>query len=75
MTIIKKILMVIPNFIKRKVFYHQMKKAIFETFNHADEWINMLTMLAVSVKDSTPEDVRKEFISTIAEKIHDDNNK
>lgn len=75
MTIIKKILMVIPNFIMRKIFHHKIKKAIFETFNHADEWINMLTKLTVSVKDMTPEDVRKEFISALAEKIHEDNKK
>lgn len=62
-------------FIRRKIFYHQIKKAIFEAFEHGDEWINLITKLAVACKDMTPDDVKKEFISALAEKIHSNNQK
>lgn len=61
--------------IKQKLFYSKLKKQIFLALEHGDEWINMLTKLATSCKDMTPEDLRKEFMATLCETIHDANEK
>ncbi len=62
-------------FIKRKIFYHSLKKAIFEAFEHGDEWITMITKLAESCKEMTADDVRKEFLSAVAAEVHKQNQK
>lgn len=66
----KKIFRYIGNCIRYMMFKHKMKVAIFEAFDHGDEWIKFLTGLAVAYKDAAPEDIHKEFIGKLAEKIH-----
>lgn len=65
----------IGNCIGYMVFKHKMKIAIFDAFNHGDEWVKFATKLAVAYKDATPEEIRKDFIEAIANKIHEDNKK
>ena len=65
----------IANYFGYIVFKHKMKVAIFDAFNHGDEWIKFATKLAVAYKDDTPDDIRKDFIDAIATKVHEDNKK
>lgn len=58
-------------YIKIKLFYHQMKKSVYEIFVNADDVLNFITNLAVSCKDMTGEDLRKEVIHEIAKTAHD----
>lgn len=58
-------------YIKMKLFYYNLKKEIFNAFEHGDEVINFITNLAVSCKDMTGDDLRKEVIHAIAELAHD----
>ena len=62
----------IGNCIEYMVFKHKMKVAIFDAFNHGDEWIKFATKLAVAYQDASAEDIRKEFISEIASKAHEE---
>ena len=71
----KKFLKYIGNCIEYMAFKHKMKVAIFDAFNHGDEWIKLVTNFAVAYKDSTPDDIRKDFIDAIATKVHEDNKK
>ena len=73
--IMKKFLKYIGNCIGYMVFKHKMKVAIFDAFNHGDEWITFVTKFATAYKDATPEDIRKDFIETLAVKIHEEGNK
>ena len=61
--------------IRSKIFYAKLKKEIFKAFVHGDDWIKFLTNLAVAYKDATPEVIRKEFISALAEKVHNEASK
>lgn len=58
-------------YIKMKLFYFQMKRAIFEAFEHGDDVINFITNLAISCKDMTGDELRKEVIHAIASLAHD----
>ena len=58
-------------YIRMKMFYYQMKKTIFEMFEHGDEVINFITNLAISCKDMTGDDLRKEVVHAIAGLAHD----
>lgn len=75
MKIIKGFFKYIGNCIGYMVFKHKMKVAIFDAFNHGDEWITFATKLAVAYKDATPEEIRKDLIMDIAEKVHEDGHK
>lgn len=63
------------NYIKMKLFYYNMKKAVFEMANNADDVINFITNLAISCKDMTGNDLRKEVIHAIAELAHEEGQK
>lgn len=58
-------------YIKMKLFYYQMKKSLFEMFEHGEDVLNFITNLAISCKDMTGDDLRKEVIHAIAEMTHD----
>lgn len=58
-------------YIKMKLFYYNMKKAVFEMVNNADDVINFITNLAISCKDKTGDDLRKEVIHEIASLAHE----
>lgn len=75
MKMIKKFGKYIMNCIGYMVFKHKMKVAIFDAFNHGDEWITFVTKFATVYKDATPEDIRKDFINVLADKIHEDGKK
>ena len=60
-------------YIKMKIFMSQMKLALADMFEHGDMVIKLITELAISCKDLTGEDLRKEFISALATAIHEDN--
>ena len=49
-------------YIKMKLFYYHMKKALFEMFINGDDVITFITNLAVSCKDMTGEELRNEVI-------------
>ena len=58
-------------YIKMKLFYYQMKKSLFEMFEHGEDVLNFITNLAISCKDMTGDDLRKKVIHEIAEMAHD----
>ncbi len=61
--------------IKQKLFFRTIKKEVFRIFEHGDEWVTFLTNLAIAYKDSTPDNIRKEFVDALATKIHEDSSK
>ena len=65
----------IANYFGYIVFKHKMKVAIFDAMNHGDEWIKFVTKFATAYKDSTPEDIRQDFVNALADKIHEDGKK
>lgn len=60
------------NYIKMKIFYYQMKKQIFQLFLHGDLVIDFIKNLAISCKDMTGDELRKEVIDAIADKAHEE---
>lgn len=58
-------------YIKMKLFYYQMKRSIFEMFEHGEDVINFITNLALSCKDMTGEDLRKEVMHEISVLAHE----
>lgn len=58
-------------YIKMKLFYYHMKKALFEMFINGDDVITFITNLAVSCKDMTGEELRNEVIGRIASLAHE----
>lgn len=58
-------------YIKMKLFYFQMKRSIFEMFEHGEDVINFITNLAISCKDMTGDDLRKEVIHEISVLAHE----
>ena len=58
-------------YIKMKLFYYNLKKEIFNVFEHGEDVINFITNLAISCKDKTGDDLRKEVIHEIASLAHD----
>lgn len=71
----KKIFRYISNCVGYMMLKHKMKVAIFEAFNHSNEWIDLITKLANAYKDATPEEIRNEFMVALTTKIHEDNQK
>jgi len=61
--------------IKSKFFYHKLKMELFEALVNGDGYLDMFTKLATACKDMTPDDVKKEFLSALADKIHTDGDK
>ncbi|WP_099467736.1 hypothetical protein [Konateibacter massiliensis] len=59
-------------YIKSKLFYAKSKIEIFKALEHSEDYIGMLTKLAIASKDMTPEEVKKEFLKELAGAIHDD---
>ena len=57
--------------IRSKIFFAHLKKEIFKAFSHGDDWMKFLTNLAISYKNATPDEIRKEFVSALAGKVHD----
>lgn len=58
-------------YIKMRIFFFQMKMSIFQMFEHGEDVINFITNLAISCKDKTGDDLRKEVIHEIASLAHD----
>lgn len=58
-------------YIKMKLFFYNLRKNLFEMFMNADDVINFITNLAISCKDKTGDDLRKEVIHEIASLAHD----
>lgn len=67
----KKFFRYIENCFAYMIFKHKMKVAIFDAFDHADEWVRFVTNFAVAYKDSSPEEIKKDFISALAGKVHE----
>lgn len=67
--------MIILDWIGSKLFFAKLKIEIYRTAKHSDEWIKFATNLAIAYKDATPEEIRTELISAVAEKVHEDGNK
>ncbi|RFZ78211.1 hypothetical protein DS742_13920 [Lacrimispora amygdalina] len=59
------------NYIKSKLFYAKLKMEIYKALSHSDDYIEMLTKLAIASKEMTPDDVKKEFLAELASVIHD----
>lgn len=59
-------------YIKMKLFYYNLKKEIFNVFEHGEDVINFITNLAVSCKDMTGDELRKEVIHAIAGCAHEE---
>lgn len=72
MKTIKEIGKYLANCIGYIIFKHKMKIAIFDAFNHADEWIKFVTNFAIAYKDATSEDISKDFMMALAGEIHKD---
>lgn len=63
--------MIILDWIGSKLFYAKLKIEIFRTFKNGDDWLKFLNNLAIAYKDATPDEIRKEFVSALAGKVHD----
>ena len=59
------------NYIKSKIFFASLKMELFKALSHSDDYIEMLTKLAIASKEMTPDDVKKEFLAELASVIHD----
>ncbi len=58
------------NYIKSKIFFAKLKIELYKAFSHSNDYIGMLTKLAVASKDMPPEEVKKELLSALANMIH-----
>ncbi|WP_333648334.1 hypothetical protein [Lacrimispora sp.] len=61
----------ISNYIKSKIFFARLKMELFQAFSHSDDYMELLTKLAISAKDMTPEEVKVEFMKEFAGVVHD----
>ena len=59
------------NYIKSKIFYARLKVELFKAFSHCDDYIELLTKLAIASKDMTLEEVKSEFFKEFAGIVHD----
>lgn len=59
------------NYIKSKLFYAKLKIEIYKAFSHSDDYVKMITKLAIACKDMTAEEVKAEFLKEFAGAVHD----
>lgn len=62
-------------YIKSKLFYAKLKVEIYKALSHSEDYIAMLTKLAIACKDMTPEEVKAEVLKEFAGAVHESVNK